>query len=368
MSRLLKFLLILAALSAAYFFIFYAPAQASFMYGAPAPHLTLGQRVLYAAKLSAYGDSLFAPLNPNGAPQAFRIVPGEPAASVAERLQQAGVIANAPAFLDYLIYSGLDLSLQAGEYSLSPALSSIEIARALQDSTPGKANFVVLPGWRMEEIAASLPTSGLSIAPADFLSAAKNPPAALNLPPEASRMEGFFFPAEYVLPRETALYQLLDVAARNFAQHISAEMQSGYQQQGVTLYQAVTLASLIEREAVRTDEMPLIASVFYNRLAIGMTLGSDPTVQYALGYDALNQTWWKNPLSLTDLKFDSPYNTYLYAGLPPAPIANPSLQALQAAAFPAESPYYYFQARCDASGYHNFAVSFEEHLANSCQP
>ena len=110
---------------------------------------------------------------------------------------------------------------------------------------------------------------------------------------------------------------------------------------------------MIEREAVKADEMPLIASVFFNRLDIGMNLASDPTVQYALGYDYIAQRWWKNPLSLDDLKTDSTYNTYVYPGLPPAPIANPSLEALRAVAFPQESPYYFFQAKCDGSGYHN---------------
>ncbi len=98
-----------------------------------------------------------------------------------------------------------------------------------------------------------------------------------------------------------------------------------------------------------------------------MTLGSDPTIQYALGYDPLGQTWWTNPLSVDDLKFDSPYNTYIYPGLPPTPISNPSLDALRAVAFPETSPYYYFQARCDGSGYHTFAETFDEHLANGCQ-
>jgi UPF0755 protein len=123
----------------------------------------------------------------------------------------------------------------------------------------------------------------------------------------------------------------------------------------------------VERESIQDEEMTLIASVFINRLNIGMTLGSDPTVQYALGYDPLEQTWWTNPLSLDDLKFDSLYNTYIYAGLPPAPISNPSLEALQAVAFPEVSQYYYFQARCDNSGYHTFVATFEEHLANVCQ-
>jgi UPF0755 protein len=134
----------------------------------------------------------------------------------------------------------------------------------------------------------------------------------------------------------------------------------------LNINQAVILASIVERESIQNEEMAWIASVFINRLNIGMTLGSDPTVQYALGYDSLNQTWWKNPLNLDDLKFDSAYNTYLYAGLPPAPISNPSLSALNAVAFPESSPYYYFQARCDGSGYHSFAVTFEEHLANGC--
>jgi len=95
-------------------------------------------------------------------------------------------------------------------------------------------------------------------------------------------------------------------------------------------------------------------------------LDSDPTVQYALGYDPVAGTWWRNPLSLVDLQFNSPYNTYLYAGLPPAPIANPSLSALHAVAFPADTLYYFFRAKCDGSRTHEFAETFEEHLENAC--
>jgi UPF0755 protein len=218
----------------------------------------------------------------------------------------------------------------------------------------------------MEEIAASLPTSGLDISPEAFLFAAQTPPQVLSLP-SSSTMEGFFFPDSYILPRTTTADQLLDTIARNFAFHISDDMRAGFAAQGLDLYQAVTLASIVERESVHDDELALIASVFINRLNVGMTLGSDPTVQYALGYNAIEQTWWTNPLSLDDLKFDSPYNTYIYAGLPPGPIASPSLEALQAVAFPEVSSFYYFQAKCDGSGYHTFAVTFEEHLANGCQ-
>jgi UPF0755 protein len=118
---------------------------------------------------------------------------------------------------------------------------------------------------------------------------------------------------------------------------------------------------------VQDEEKPLIASVYLNRLNIDMKLDADPTVQYALGYDFIEGTWWKNPLGLDDLRFDSPFNTYAYRGLPPAPISNPDLDSLQAVAFPAETPYYYFRARCDSSGYHSFAETFEEHVANGCE-
>ena len=358
-------LIIIAILAVIYLVIGYIPARASLLYGPPARALSISDRIEYSTRLLSHGDLLTTPLNPNGVEQTFRIEQGESIASVATRLEQSSIIVNAQAFYDYVVYTGLDLTIQAGDYTLNPALSIIDITRALQDSTPEDINFVILSGWRMEEIAASLPTSGLDISLEAFIAAAQTPPQVLALP-SSSTMEGFFLPDSYILPRSTTVDQLLEAIARNFALHISDDMRAGFAAQGLDVYQAVTLASIVERESINDDEMPLIASVFINRLNIGMTLGSDPTVQYALGYDSIGQTWWTNPLSLDDLKFDSPYNTYIYAGLPPGPIANPSLEALQAAAFPEVSPYYYFQAACDNSGYHIFAVTFEEHLANGC--
>ena len=128
----------------------------------------------------------------------------------------------------------------------------------------------------------------------------------------------------------------------------------------------MTLASIVQREAVDRDEMPMIASVFYNRLEISMKLETDPTVQYALGYNSAQNSWWTTPLTYTHLEVLSPYNTYIYSGLPPTPIANPSLAALQAVAFPAQTPYYYFRAACDGSGTHNFSETYEQHLQYAC--
>jgi len=151
-----------------------------------------------------------------------------------------------------------------------------------------------------------------------------------------------------------------------FNAHLSTDLLAGFEQQGLTLEQAVILASIVQREAMVSDEGPMIASVFYNRLAAGMKLDSDPTVQYAVGYNQSQATWWTNPLSFADLETISAYNTYQNFGLPPAPISNPGLAALQAVAAPADSPYYYFRALCDGSGKHVFAVTFEEHLQNAC--
>jgi len=151
-----------------------------------------------------------------------------------------------------------------------------------------------------------------------------------------------------------------------FLENLPGEFSTRCQQNGLSFHQCVTLASIVEKESMITAEQPLIASVFYNRLAVGMKLESDPTVQYALGSLSENSGYWKNPLTTSDLSVNSEYNTYLYPGIPPSPISNPGISALQAVIYPETSGYYYFRAKCDNSGAHNFAVSFQEHLMNAC--
>ena len=184
--------------------------------------------------------------------------------------------------------------------------------------------------------------------------------------PENRSMEGFLYPGSYRVPRQTNIEQLLGILISEFESQLSLDLLDGFQRQGLNLHQAVTLASIVEREAIVAEEMPIIASVFLNRLAIGMPLEADSTVQYAVGFNPDQNTWWTNPLSMNDLQFDSPYNSYIYAGLPPGPIANPGSRAMRAVAFPAQSPYYYFRATCDDSGKHTFSETFEEHLNKAC--
>jgi UPF0755 protein len=369
-------LLLLAAaclglLLAAAFLASYIPQRAEQLFGPPAPGLSLSDRVILSARLLVQQNDLIYPADPAGVERSFPIELGEPAASIIGRLQSDGLVPSADAFRIYLQYTGLDTTIQAGAYRLSPGMTPVEIARALQDATPTEVSFNILPGWRAEEIAGLLPTSGLNITPEAFRTAASLRPEgysfSADLPQHASA-EGFLFPGAYTLPRDLDTTGMLKTLLDGFnAQALTAGLVEGFNNQGLSIYEAVTLASIVQREAMSEEEMPLIASVFLNRLAAGMKLDSDPTVQYALGYNPGKETWWTNPLSLEDLQFDSPYNTYLYPGLPPGPIANPGLAALQAVAFPAQTPYYYFRADCGGEGKHAFAETFEEHIQNECR-
>ncbi len=188
----------------------------------------------------------------------------------------------------------------------------------------------------------------------------------LNLP-ESATLEGYFLPDLYSFEPDIPLESMIPVMLARFASAAQdARLQEGLARQNISLHQAVTLASIIERETRADEEKARIASVFYNRLAANMRLETDPTVQYALGYDSAAGTWWKSPLSLDDLAINSPYNTYLYQGLPPGPISNPAMTTILAAVQPEETPYYFFRARCDGSGTHVFSVTYEEHLNNAC--
>ncbi len=345
---------------------FVFPSRVAQTYGPPSKRLSFAQVIEYSARLLWYDGLLTRPAANNGSKLSFTVEQGESVDEIARQLQLAGLISDAGMFRDYLVYTGLDTSIQAGNYQLSSSMSIVDIANRLQNAIPGHVTFVILPGWRMEEIALSLPTSGLNITPTDFIAAASAPRPGFDFLAGARSTEGFLYPDSYTLPRVTTVDQLLDALLRDFGLHLTSDLRDGFDRRGLSVYQAVTLASIVERETMRPEEMPVIASVYLNRLKAGMNLDADPTVQYALGYNPAQQTWWTNPLSADDLKFASPYNTYLNPGLPPAPISNPSLDALRAVASPADTNYYYFQAKCDGSGYHDFEQTFEEHLQNLC--
>ncbi len=331
------------------------PGQITATFGPPSPNLSALDRLSLSLRLLRYREALTQAANPYGESAPFQIALGESPTSVSLRLEENGLINHAEAFRLFLIYSGVDTQIQAGNYTLSPANPAIQIALALRDPNPTEATLVILAGWRMEEIGAALPASGLVIPPEDFIAAGQN-----------SNAEGYLFPGSYPLSRQASSADIFHALDQAFNAAVTDELRAGFAQQGLDLHQAVILASIVEREAVVDDEMPLIASVFINRLAAGIKLDADPTVQYAVGYNAAQETWWSNPISLANLQYDSPFNTYLYPGLPPGPICSPGINALRAVAFPAQTPYYFFRATCDGSGRHNFAETFEEHVNNAC--
>jgi UPF0755 protein len=330
-------------------------SQADITFGPVSPHLSISQRFLLSWNLLQSKNLLTTPADKLGSDISFQINLGESPISVANRLEAEGVIPDARSFRNYLVYAGLDTQIQAGNYSLSPASSTIQIAHSLLDATPSEIPFVVLAGWRVEEIADSLPSSGLKIQPELFLNEVQN-----------RGLEGYLFPGTYTVPRTISTEGLIDILVTAFEAALTPEIKDGFTKQGLTVSDGVKLASIIEREAVIDSEKPLIASVFLNRLAIGMKLESDPTVQYSIGFNQSQATWWTNPISISDLNVHSEYNTYRYSGLPPGPICNPSLESLRAVALPAKTPYYYFRATCDGSGQHNFSETYEEHLQFGC--
>jgi UPF0755 protein len=342
------------------------PALAEERLGSPSPRIDPVQRSLLAAYLLARAPSLDAPAGDPAAVIDLEVEQGASAGSVVDRLRAAGIVRDGFLLRSYLRYRGLDVGVQAGRYALGGAMTVRQIAEALQTASDLEIAFTVPEGWRREEIAAALP-DGLAFSAEEFLAAtagALGSAIEAELPASAT-LEGYLFPDTYRLSPDATAPEVVRRMVENFSRRVDEGLRARFAAQGLNLHQAVTLASIVEREAAVPDERPLIASVFLNRLAAGMQLETDPTVQYALGLQP-DGSWWKSPLSLEDLAIDSPYNTYRVPGLPPGPIAGPGLSSLQAVASPAETSYLYFRARCDGSGRHAFAVTFEEHVANAC--
>jgi len=297
----------------------------------------------------------------------FTINPGETAATIAPRLQREGLITDAQLFLWLVRYRGVDVQLEAGDYELRANMTMDEIVDTLQHGRLREVLVTLPEGRRAEEVAALLEEQGV-VDGEVFLASVRAGGFAydflLDRPEDApSSLEGFLFPETYKIPVDYDAAQLIDLMLATFGERLSPQMRQTAADKDMTIYEVVTLASIVEREAVLAEERPMIASVYLNRLEQGMYLQSDPTVQYALGYQEETGQWWKIPMSLEeDTPFDSPYNTYLYPGLPPGPICNPGLQSLQAVLEPAETEYLFFFSRFDGS--HAFAETYEEHLRN----
>ncbi len=300
----------------------------------------------------------------------FTINPGETAATIAPRLQRQGLVTDAQLFRWLVRYRGVDAQLEAGDYELRADMTMDEITESLQHGRLKDVSATIPEGKRSEEVAALLEEQGL-VDGQTFMALVESGEFAYDFSydhPEGapSSIEGFLFPETYRIPVDYGAAQIIDLMLLAFGQAFSPEMRQMAADKGMSIYEVVTLASIVEREAVLAEERPIIANVYLNRLEQGMYLQSDPTVQYALGYQEDTGQWWKIPMSLEeDVPFDSPYNTYLYPGLPPGPICSPGLASIRAVLEPADTNYLFFFSKFDGS--HAFAETYEEHLRNQDQ-
>jgi UPF0755 protein len=265
---------------------------------------------------------------------------GQSARQTAAALREKGVVRSALLFRVAARVYGLGRRLKPGTYRLRRRMLPGSLLAALA-SGPGGVKVVIPEGWNARQIAERLESLGLCPS-ADFLRLAAN-----------DRLEGYLFPTTYFFEPGIDAARAAQRMHVEFDRRVAEEFAHAEPKPKLTLHQALTLASIVEREAVLPSEQPMVAAVYLNRMHIRMRLQADPTVQYALGY-------WKKGLTSQDLQNPSPYNTYVNYGLPPGPICNPGLGAFRAVLHPASTDALFFVA--DLTGGHKFFVSQEDHL------
>ena len=331
------------------------------------------QGFLLSIYLNVRAGDLTSPAGSDDTPITFTIASGENVTSISNRLQSAKLIKDPELFRRYLQYNGLDAGIEAGNFVLNQAMTIPQISKVLQEGKIEEVTVTIPEGKRLEEVA-GIVAAQVPISATEFLELAKNPipwkaqyPFLNELPADAT-LEGYLFPDTYRLPKDKiSARDLINRMLSNFDAKVTPQMRADAQAAGRTLGDVERLASIVEREAVVADERPRIAGVYLNRLAAGMSLDADPTVQYAIGDSRTPGVWWFTGLTQDDYHtVDSPYNTYLNPGLPPSPIANPGLSSIKAVIYPEKHDYYYFRASCSQDGTHQFAKTLEEQAAHAC--
>jgi UPF0755 protein len=232
-------------------------------------------------------------------------------------------------------------------------MTSIEILNLLNSGKVKMIQFTIIEGWTNEQIAEYFLDQGFIKHKNEFLDLTKDKSLLSKYQIKGITTEGFLFPETYTIDPQLKITQIHEIMIKMFFQKLSTIVPNYQKMDPHTIYEKVILASIIEKEAIHKEELPLMASVYYNRLKKKMKLQADPTIQYILKDP-------KKKLTLKDLEIDSPYNTYKYKGLPPTPIANPGLESLKAAFYPANTDYLFF-VRIE-EGKHYFSKTYNEHL------
>lgn len=292
-----------------------------------------------------------------GAEQFVEVPPGASPNTIGRRLAAAGVVRDLATFRYALARSRQARRLKAGEYRFDRPMKPAEVIDMMARGAVYLRSITFREGLTIKQMAAQYEQAGFGPA-SDFTKAATNVTLIADLDPDARDLEGYLFPDTYALPRRATAAELAGRMVDNFRTVATTDLITRASARGLSVRELVTLASIVEKETGKAEERSLVAAVYSNRLRIGMGLQCDPTVIYALERAGR----YTGNLTREDLRFDSPYNTYRYAGLPPGPIAAPGRASLQATAAPANVPYIYFVSRNDGS--HAFAATLDEHNRN----
>lgn len=278
-------------------------------------------------------------------PVKFTVNKGDGVRAIAANLDSEKLIRSPTAFFLLVKYLAIEHDLQAGDFRLNRTMDTASIAKEL---THGFIDVWVttLEGWRVEEIANRL-AKDIDLPETEFLKVAR---------------EGYMFPDTYLIPPDATSGALAKIFTDTFNTKVNAKIREDAKKISLSFEEIITLASIVEREGKTSDDRPLIAGILVKRLEADWPLQVDATLQYALGYQASEKSWWKKYLLEDDRKVNSPYNTYLHTGLPPAPICNPGLAAITAVVYPQASDYWYYIH--DESGQVHYAKTVEEHNAN----
>ena len=293
----------------------------------------------------------------------FLVQKGESVKEISADLEKEGLIRGAGYFQIYVWQEKVAEKIQAGKYELSSSMAIPDIADILMGGKIMNEDiWVTIPeGFLVSDIDRRLAESGL-IKEGEFIEMDRSSRIGLarydflSDKPESESFEGFYFPDTYKYKKGVSVEDIAQKMLDNFGRKLNEGLREEIKRQNKTVYETVVLASIIEKEAGSKEDMKKVSSVFHNRLAIGQRLESDATVNYVIGKGRAQATY-------EDLEINSPYNTYMYAGLPPGPISNPGLDAIIAAIYPESTDYYYFLTRSD-NGQAVFSKTFEEHLLN----
>ena len=292
---------------------------------------------------------------PKGQKVKFKIIEGMDAAEISRRLEKSGVIDSGLKFRLLAKLKGYENQLKIGSYTFTTGMTYDEVFTNLLAGAPEVLTVTIPEGFTVKDIANRL--SNLGVVNYDtFISKARDFAPFGYIERKSNTFydcEGFLFPDTYEVTTDMSSEDILYMMTDNFDYRLSSAMREKAQEEGLSVYELITLASLVEKEARYAEDRPIIAQVFFKRLKIGMPLQTDASLQYLM--DAP-----KEDVSIADTQIDSPFNTYQHMGLPPGPIANPGVASIEAVLYPANTDYLYFVA--DRGGHNHYAYTYDEHL------